>query len=76
MRGASEDRVSSFENVGAALSVLRRLDSVRLDDDIRGEITRARQTLSVAQSRIHERIQAEKKARLSGRSSPKRNAND
>jgi hypothetical protein len=56
MRGASEDRVSAFENLGAALSVLRRLDSLRLDDDVRNEVTCARQTLSVAQSRIHERI--------------------
>jgi hypothetical protein len=56
VKGASEDRVSAFENLGAALSVLRRLDSMRLDDDVRDEVTRARQTLSVAQSRIHERI--------------------
>lgn len=57
MRGASEDRVAAFENVGAAIAVLRRLDSLRLDDDVRGEITRVRQMLAVAQSRIHERIQ-------------------
>jgi hypothetical protein len=62
MRGAAEDRVSAFENLGAALSVLRRLDSMRLDDDIRDEVTRARRTLSVAQSRIHERLQQEKKS--------------
>ena len=58
----AEDRAAAFENIGAALSVLRRLDSMRLDDDVRDEVTRARQTLSVAQSRIHERIRAAKHA--------------
>lgn len=61
MRSCSEDRVTAFENVGSALAVLRRLDSLRLDDDTRVETTRARQMLSVAQSRIHERIQTERK---------------
>lgn len=62
MRGASVDRVAAFENIGAALAVLRRLDSLRLDDDVRGEVTRARQTLSVTQSRIYERIQVKEEA--------------
>jgi hypothetical protein len=56
----AEDRAAAFENIGAALSVLRRLDSLRLDDDVRGEITGVRQWLAVAQSRIHERIIATK----------------
>ena len=59
MRGASEDRAAARENLGAALAVLRRLDDLRLDDDVRAEVTRARQTLSVAQSRIHQRIRGE-----------------
>lgn len=56
MKGASEDRVSARENIGSALAVLHRLDSLRLDDDVRREVTSARQTLSVAHSRLYERI--------------------
>jgi hypothetical protein len=56
MRDVVEDRTSSFENIGSALSVLRRLNSLRLDDDVRAAVTRARQILSVAQSRIHVRL--------------------
>lgn len=57
----ADDRAAVFENIGAALSVLRRLDSLRLDDDVRGEITGVKQRLSVAQSRVHERIAALKR---------------
>ena len=60
MKGLAEDRVAAFENIGAAIAVLRRLDSRCLDDDVRDDIARARQTLSAAQSRIHERIQVRK----------------
>jgi len=62
VREVSEDRVAAFENIGGALAVLRRLAGLRLDDDVRGEVTRARQILSVAQSRIHERLRAEGKS--------------
>jgi hypothetical protein len=58
VKGSSEDRAAAFENLGAALAVLRRLNSLRLDDDVRDEVTRARQALSVTQSRILMRIQA------------------
>jgi hypothetical protein len=60
VKGYSEDRAAAFENIGAALAVLRRLNSLCLDDDVYDEATHARQLLSVAQSRIHERIQASK----------------
>jgi hypothetical protein len=44
------------ETIGCAIAVLRRLDYVRYDDDIREMLTKVRSTLSVAQSKIKERI--------------------
>ena len=64
MRGASEDRVAAYEIVGAAISVLRRLNDLRLDDDLRAELTQARQLLSMAQLRMHQRNVVEKKEKL------------
>jgi hypothetical protein len=62
VRGISDDRVAAHENIGAALAVLHRLDSLRIDDDLRLEVTEVRRRLSVAQSRIHKRIRAEEKS--------------
>lgn len=55
LRARRDGRVSAAETLGSALAVLRRLDYSCLDADIRTSITRARSTLSVAQSKIKER---------------------
>ena len=51
-----ENRIVACETIGGSLAVLRRLDVVWCDDDIRAAITQARSTLSVAQSKVKERI--------------------
>ena len=51
-----DHRIAVFETIGCALAALRRLDSAWYDDDVRDMITKARSTLSVAQSTIKERI--------------------
>lgn len=48
--------IAVFETIGCALAVLRRLDHVRYDGDIREILTHVRSTLAVAQSKIKERI--------------------
>lgn len=48
--------VSAAETIGGALAVLRRLDYGVIDGDVRESVTRARSTLSVALSKIRERI--------------------
>ena len=49
-------RIAAFETIGCALAVLRRLDHIRYDADIRETLMHVRSTLSVAQSKIKERI--------------------
>ena len=51
-----DQRLLAHEMIGSALAVLRRLDYVWCDDDVRDSITRARTLLSVAQSTIKGRI--------------------
>jgi hypothetical protein len=47
-------RLAAFETIGCAISVLQRLES--LDEDVKVRITEARSRLSVAQSKVKERI--------------------
>jgi hypothetical protein len=49
-------RIAVFETIGCALATLRRLDYVWYDEDVRERVTSARSTLSVAQSRVKQRI--------------------
>lgn len=49
-------RIAVFETIGCALATLGRLDHVWYDADIRNMITKARASLSVAQSKIKERL--------------------
>lgn len=51
-----DHRIAVFETIGCALATLRRLDHVWYDEDVRDAITKARSTLSVAQSTIKERV--------------------
>jgi len=51
-----DQRIAVFETIGCALATLRRLGHVWYDDDVRDQITRVRSSLSVAQSKIKERI--------------------
>jgi hypothetical protein len=51
-----DDRTAAIETIGCALAVLRRLDYCSFDTDIRDTITKARSALSVAQSKIKERV--------------------
>lgn len=50
-------RVSVFETFGCALAALRRINYVWCDDDVRESLTQVRSALSVAQSKIKERIE-------------------
>ncbi len=59
MKGAAQDRIAARETIGSAAAVLRRLDALRLDEDVRREVTRIRQVLSVAYSQLHRRITQE-----------------
>jgi len=52
-----DHRIALFETIGCALAVLRRLDHVWYDGDIHETITKVRASLSVAQSKIKERIE-------------------
>ena len=61
MRAVAADHIAAFENIGSAMAVLRRLDVMRLPDDVSREVTLARRTLSVAQSRLLEWIDEENK---------------
>ena len=56
VRTSHDQRIVARETIGCALAVLRRLDHVRLDSDVREVITKARSALSVAQSTIRGRI--------------------
>jgi hypothetical protein len=56
VRSRREHRIATFETIGCALATLRRLDHVWYDEDIRTTITSARSSLSVAQSRVKQRI--------------------
>jgi hypothetical protein len=56
VRSRREHRIVAFETIGCALATLRRLDHVWYDEDIRATITSARSSLSVAQSRVKQRI--------------------
>ena len=49
--------ITVFETIGCALASLRRLNSVWYDEDIRTTLTAVRSTLSVAQSKVKERIE-------------------
>ena len=49
-------RIAAAETIGCALAVLRRLDYVWYDDEIRDMVTKARSTLSVAKSKVRQRI--------------------
>lgn len=51
-----EHLIAVFETIGCALASLRRLDSMWYDEDLRPTITAARSKLSVAQSKVKERI--------------------
>ena len=52
-----DQRIAVFETIGCALATLRRLDHVWYDGDIHETITKVRASLSVAQSKIKERIE-------------------
>ena len=53
-----DQRIAVFETIGCAMASLRRLrlDHVWYDEDLRATITAVRSTLSVAQSKVKERI--------------------
>jgi len=51
-----DQRILVAETIGCALAVLRRLDHVWHDKDIRETVTKVRSSLSVAQSKIKERF--------------------
>jgi len=51
-----DDRIAVFETIGCAMAVLRRLDYLQFDADVRETIVRVRSTLSVAQSKVKQRI--------------------
>lgn len=51
-----DQRVEAFVAIGCSLAVLKRLDYIWCDDEIRDALARARTILSVAQSTIKERI--------------------
>ena len=51
-----DQRIAAFEAIAGSLAVLRRLDYIWCDDDVRDALTRARTILSTAQSMIKERI--------------------
>ena len=55
-QGHRDERVEAFATIGCSIAVLRRLDYVWCDDDVRDAVARARAVLSVAQSTIKERI--------------------
>jgi hypothetical protein len=55
-RARRDHRLAVFETIGCALASLRRLDYAWYDDDIRETLTQVRATLSVAQSKIKERL--------------------
>lgn len=56
-RSDRDHRIAWFETIGCALALLRRLDHVRYDDaDVRETLTKVRSMLSVAQSKIKEKI--------------------
>ena len=58
VRSRRDCRVAVFETIGCALATLGRLDHVWFDDDVRASIITARQTLSVARSKIRDKIDA------------------
>lgn len=49
-------RIAVFQICGCALAVLKRLDQLWCDEDIREALTQVRSALSVAQSKIKERL--------------------
>lgn len=49
-------RITMFETFGCALAALRRINYAWCDDDVREALTQVRSALSVAQSKIKERI--------------------
>ncbi len=51
-----ENRIVVFETIGCSIAVLHRLDHIWYDADIRDIVTTVRSSLSVAQSKIKERI--------------------
>jgi hypothetical protein len=55
-RDQRDRRIVACETIGGALAVLRRMDYIWCDDDVRDALTRARSILSVAQSTAKERI--------------------
>jgi hypothetical protein len=56
-RSQRDQQLAVFETIGCALATLRRLDSVWYDEDLRTTITAVRSSLSVAQSKVKERIE-------------------
>lgn len=51
-----DHRIGVYETIGCALATLRRLDHAWYDEDLREILTQVRETLSVTQSKIKERI--------------------
>jgi hypothetical protein len=51
-----DQRIAVFETIGCALATLRRLGHIWYDEDIRTAITAARSNLSIAQSKVKQRI--------------------
>ena len=56
-RSRHDHQIAVVETIGCALASLRRLNNVCYDEDIRATITAVRSTLSVAQSKVKERIE-------------------
>lgn len=56
-RKRRDQLVTAFETIGSAIAVLRRLDYIPCDEDVRDALTRVRATLSVTQSTVKERIE-------------------
>ena len=55
-RTRRDGRIVAAEAIGGALSILRRLDYVWCDEDVRETLTHARASLARAGSKIKERI--------------------
>lgn len=53
-----DQRIAASETIGCALATLRRLDHIWHDADIRATITHVKTSLSVAQSKLKDRIDA------------------
>lgn len=56
VRSRRDHRIAAFETIGCALATLRRLDHVWYDEDVRVTLTEVRSALSIAQSKVKQRI--------------------